>query len=63
MILSFVAAYIAWPSRKKGQRENNNIFLDTLEFLIEAPVDIVISTLKMIGRFFGRVSDGVDLDV
>jgi hypothetical protein len=67
-VLCFICAYIVWPSKKKGQRDDGNSFLDILEFIIEAPVDILMWLLKMIGRLLGRGNDssggdGIDFDI
>jgi len=71
-VLCFVGAYIVWPSKKKGQRDEGNSFLDILEVVIEAPVEIFMWLLRIVGRLLGR-SDrngsgscgdgGIDFDI
>ncbi|MFT5760811.1 MAG: putative membrane protein [Alteromonadaceae bacterium] len=53
VVLCFVGAYIIWPSKKKGQRDDGNSFIDILEVLIELPVEIFLWLLKIIGRILG----------
>lgn len=69
-VVLFLAAYIVWPSKTKGQRDQSGTFLDIVEFIIEAPVDIVHWALKVLGRLFGGSGrsggsggDGIDFDV
>mgnify|MGYP000273457136 CR=1 FL=1 len=71
-VLCFVGAYIVWPSKKKGQRDEGNNFLDILEVVIEAPVEIFMWFLKIIGRLLrrsdrngsGNCGDGgIDFDI
>ena len=69
-VLCFVGAYIVWPSKKKGQRDEGNSFLDILEVVIEAPVEIFMWLLRIVGRLLGRSdrngsgSDGgIDFDI
>ncbi len=60
-VLSFIIAYVIWPSKKKGQREESNWFLDIMELMIQLPVDICFWTFRMIGHLF-RKGDGPDID-
>jgi len=64
-VLCFVVAYIVWPSKKKGQRNDGNGFLDILELVIEAPVEIFMWLLRIVGRLLGRGGGdgGIDIDI
>ena len=52
-LLFFVLAYLIWPSKKKGQREGDNWVVDSLEFVIELPIELMVGLF----RFFVRVLD------
>lgn len=43
-----VAAYIIWPSKRRGERRDDSWLLDLAELLIEAPVAL----LRWIAHFF-----------
>ena len=55
-ILCYFAAYYTWPSRKRHVRQDDNFFLNLLEFIIELPVDLVLFFIR--GIFSGG---GVDV--
>lgn len=58
----FLAAYFIWPSKKRGQRHDDNGFLDWLELLIEFPVELILWFFRIIGRLF-RGDGGIDIDI
>lgn len=62
VIISFLAAYFIWPSKKKGQREESNWFLDIMEVIIELPVAIFLGVFRLMGHLF-RKADGSDVDL
>ena len=49
VVAFFVAAYWIWPSKKRGQRRDDYLFLDLVEFFIELPVTIVLKLLRLFG--------------
>lgn len=61
-ILCFTLAYIVWPSKRKGQRDDGGAIADIFEILIELPFDLFSWLFKFIGRLFGGKGDGVDID-
>jgi hypothetical protein len=60
-LICFALAYFIWPSKKQGQRHEDNWVLDVMEILIELPVEIIFWVFRMIGHLF-RKSDGIDID-
>ena len=56
-------AYFIWPSKKRGQRESDNLFLDILEIIIELPVDIFTWLLRLLSRIFRNKDGSVDIDI
>ena len=58
--LCFGLAYWLWPSRRRGQRQEEHSWLDLLEILIELPVNLLFWLLRQLARPF---RDGVDLDI
>ncbi len=58
----FVLAYLVWPSKSKGQRQDDYWPLDTMEILIELPADIIFWAFRMLGHLF-RKGDGIDIDI
>ena len=65
--LCFVLAYGIWPSKKRGQRHNDNWVIDLLEVVIELPVEMTIwlirTLVKLVVRLFSGKGDGFDLDI
>jgi hypothetical protein len=64
-ISCLVLAYFMWPSKKRGQRQSDNLLLDILEFLIELPFEVFGGLFRFLGRIF-RSKDGcvgVDIDL
>ncbi len=61
-VLSFIAAYIIWPSKSKGQRHDDGRVADIVEILIEFPIDLFFWVIRLFGRMLGGKGDGVDLD-
>ena len=56
IILSYTVAYLCWPSRKRGKRKEEHWLLEIIESIIELPVDLVVSFIKIFARF-GRDKD------
>lgn len=61
-MLCFTVAYVVWPSKRKGQRDDGGRIADIFEVLIELPFDLLSWFFKFLGRLFGGKSDGVDID-
>lgn len=61
-ILCFALAYFIWPSKRKGQRYDDNRIADVFEVLIEFPVDLFLWVFRLVGRFVGGKGDSVDID-
>lgn len=61
-LFCFFIAYVIWPSKKKGQRQDDYGFLDVLEFVIEIPFEILKWFFRLLGRIFSGKGDGVDID-
>ena len=60
---AFLLAYLTWPSKKRGKREDDHIAFDILELIIELPVEIFLWLLRLLGRFFKSSGDsGFDID-
>ncbi len=59
----FMFAYITWPSKKRGQREDDYVFFDVLELFIELPIEILLWLFRLLGRFIKSGGDaGLDID-
>lgn len=58
--LGFALAYWLWPSRRRGQRQDEHYWLDLLEILVELPVNLLLWLLRLLARPF---RDGIDLDL
>ena len=61
-IFCFSLAYLIWPSKRKGQRDDGGWIADIFELLIELPLDVFLWIAKLFGRLLGRKSDGIDID-
>lgn len=59
----FIVAYFIWPSKKRGQRERENFFLDILEFVIELPIELLMWVFRFFGRMFRSKDGGFDVDI
>jgi len=59
----FALAHWTWPSKKRGQREQDNWFLDLLEVVIEFPVEAIVWCFRILGRTLRNKDGGVDLDL
>jgi len=57
-IICYLAAYWIWPSKKQGQREDNSIWLDIIEFLIEVPFRIIHGIFRLF-----KDNDGPNIDL
>lgn len=55
---SYIAAYWIWPSKRQGQRDDNYIWFDIIEFLIELPFRIVFWLFR---SFKDGDGPGIDL--
>jgi len=62
-IACFVIAYFLWPSKKRGQREQENSFLDIVELVIELPVEMTIWVFRLLGRMLRSKDGGIDVDI
>ena len=62
-VACFVIAYVVWPSRKQGHREQENFLLDILEFVIELPVEIFMWLFRLLGRIFRNKDGSFDVDI
>jgi hypothetical protein len=63
VVTGFVSAYLIWPSKKRGKRNDENLFLDLLEIIIELPVELLLWLFRLFGRFFRTDSGGIDFDI
>ncbi|KZX83777.1 hypothetical protein A3715_28390 [Oleiphilus sp. HI0009] len=61
-LVSFIAAYVIWPSKRKGQRQDGGRVVDMIEVLIEFPIELFVWIMRFLGRLAGGKGDGVDLD-
>ncbi|MFT6903837.1 MAG: hypothetical protein ACJAS1_000482 [Oleiphilaceae bacterium] len=61
-VLFFTLAYIIWPSKLKGQRDDESRMSDIFETLIEFSIDLCLRILKLFRRLFGGKGDGIDFD-
>lgn len=62
-IFSFATAFLIWPSKKRGQREQENQFLDVLELIIEFPVELIFWLFRILGRIFKGKDSSIDIDL
>lgn len=61
-LVCFVLAYLIWPSKRQGQRQEDSWPLDAMEILIELPAEIIFWVFRMLGHLF-RKDDGIDIDL
>ena len=57
----FLLASYIWPSKKKGQRDDENGFLDILEIFIELPIELISWLFRLLRSLFHKAD--VDLDI
>ncbi len=57
----FWLAWWIWPSKRKGQRSDDNRFMDILEIVIELPLEMLLWLLRLFGRLFKDADTGIDL--
>ncbi len=62
-IACFVTAYFIWPSKSRGQREQENSFIDILEIVIELPVETFKWLFRLLGRMFRNKDGDFDIDI
>jgi len=62
-IVCFIAAYIIWPSKRKGARRDDSHFLDIIEFVIELPVDLFLWLFRLTTRIFRSNDSRLDIDL
>ena len=43
----FIIGYLIWPSKRKGQRNNDNYFWDWFEVILELPFLILRAVFKI----------------
>jgi hypothetical protein len=58
----FVGAYVVWPSKKRGQREEDSVVLDILEIFIELPVEMVLWIFRFFWRTLRNSDGGINID-
>ncbi|WP_250655914.1 hypothetical protein [Alkalimarinus coralli] len=62
-VICFIAAYIIWPSKRKGARQGDNSLLDIIEFIIELPIDLFLWLFRSITRIFRSNDSHLDIDL
>ena len=61
-VFLFVAAYLVWPSKKKGQRnDDSSAIADIFELIIQFPVDLCLWLFRLLGRLLSSKFDGFDI--
>lgn len=59
----FLLAYLTWPSKKRGQRDDGHWCFDILELFVELPIEIFLWLFRLLGRFIKSGGDGgLDID-
>jgi hypothetical protein len=58
---AFLFAYAFWPSKRRGQREEANSWLDLIEIFVELPIEIFLWVFRLCARLFKDGDAGVDL--
>lgn len=61
LFLCFWLAWWVWPSRRKGQRQDDNSVADFVELFIELPFEMFLWLLRLVGRLFKDGDAGIDL--
>ena len=61
VLFGYVLAYVVWPSKRSGQRQESNLLLDVLEVIVELPVEAFLWVFRLLGRLGARAG-GVDID-
>ena len=62
-ITCFITAYVIWPSKRKGSRLDDYVFLDIIELIIELPVDLFLWLFRLITRIFRSNDSHLDIDL
>lgn len=62
-ISCFLLANFIWPSKNKGQRQDDNSFLDILEIFIELPTDIIVWLFRLLRGIFHKADVDLNIDV
>jgi len=62
-ITCFITAYFVWPSKQRGQRVQENSFLDIMELVIEFPVEMILWIFRLLGRMLRSKDGGFDADI
>lgn len=66
-VLFYLFAYAIWPSKKRGKRDSDNYLIDTVELVVEFPIEMIIWLFRALSRLFGssasKKDNGVDLDI
>ena len=65
-LLLFIFSYLIWPSKRRGKREDDYVFLDMLEFFIEIPMEIIFWIFRIVARIgsfmLGGKGNSSDID-
>ena len=65
-LLFYLFAHTVWPSKKRGKRNSESSVVDTIELIVEFPIEAIIWFFRALARFFrslsGNKSEGIDLD-
>lgn len=63
----YVVCYLTWPSKRRGNREGDNGFLDLLELVLEFPVEFVLwifrQAWRLVRGLFSAKGEGFDIDI
>jgi len=62
-LICFFLAYAFWPSKKRGQRQDDNTVLDWLELIIELPIEIFLWMFRLLARIIKHKGADFDLDL
>jgi len=57
-IILYVVCYFVWPSKRKGERQSDNSFLDFLELIFEFPVELIIWPFRLLWRLLRAIFSG-----
>lgn len=59
-ILCFFSAYLIWPSKRLGQRDDDHWLLNCLEVLIELPTEIVLWVFRPLAKLISGIGEAFD---
>lgn len=63
-IALFLLAFWIWPSKRKGQRDEDYWFLEyILEFIIELPIDVLKFVFRLLFKSSSKSDGGIDIDL